>query len=111
MLASNVSRSITSRATRSTGASRQVSMTRQRHTYIATRQMKLHRSGHSADFAGPARDVVHAQICGTRTQAGRQAGRDNFKINNQDDKGANRLRKFILVWLGASLVLIELLFN
>ena len=27
------------------------------------------------------------------------------------DQGANRLRKFILVWLGASLVLIELLFN
>ena len=27
------------------------------------------------------------------------------------DQGVNRLRKFILVWLGASLVLIELLFN
>ena len=73
MLASNVSRSITSRATRSTGASRRVSMMRRCHTYIATCQMKLHRSGHSIDAAGPARDMVHAQICGTRTQAGRQA--------------------------------------
>ena len=43
--------------------------------------MKLHRSGHSVDAAGPARDVVHAQMW--YTHAGRQAGRDNFKINNR----------------------------
>ena len=74
MLASNVCHSITARAMRSVGASCQVSMI---SMYDVTRIMSAEiacLTAHFVDASGLARDVVHSR---------RQAGRDNFKINNR----------------------------